>query len=63
MATAPAAPAARVAAGVLLFRALTHALPIPLGALSLLGWRLNRSWRMTPAEREDRVGGLEHVRA
>lgn len=44
--------AARVAAAVLLFRALTYALPIPLGALALLWWRVNRSWRLTPAERE-----------
>jgi putative heme transporter len=48
--------AARVAAAVLLYRALTYALPIPLGALALLWWRLNRSWRMAPAERESRLG-------
>lgn len=57
--------AARVAAAVLLYRALTYALPIPLGAVSLLWWRLNRSWRMAPAERDLRIGPgrLVHVRA
>ena len=58
--------AARVAAGVLLYRALTYALPIPLGALSLLWWRLNRSWRLTPADRAARRAhhrGLAGVRA
>lgn len=40
--------AARVAAAVLLFRALSYALPIPLGYLSLLWWRANRSWRTDP---------------
>jgi uncharacterized protein (TIRG00374 family) len=48
--------AARVAAAVLLFRALTYLLPIPLGAGALLWWRVNRSWRMTPAERAVRRG-------
>jgi len=43
--------AARVTAAVLLYRALTYALPIPLGGLALLWWRVNTSWRMTPAER------------
>ncbi len=56
--------AARVAAAVLLYRALTYALPIPLGALALLWWRLNRSWRRTPAERAAGAGrgGLADVR-
>jgi putative heme transporter len=47
----PGDAAAKVVAGVLLYRALTYVLPIPLGGLALLWWRLNRSWRMTPAER------------
>jgi putative heme transporter len=33
------AGAAKVAAAVLLFRTVTYLLPIPLGALALLGWR------------------------
>jgi uncharacterized membrane protein YbhN (UPF0104 family) len=48
--------AARVAAAVLLYRALTYVLPIPLGGAALLWWRLNRSWRMSPAERAARIG-------
>lgn len=35
----------RVAAAVLLFRALTYALPIPLGFLALLGWRAGAARR------------------
>ncbi|HUZ36936.1 MAG TPA: lysylphosphatidylglycerol synthase domain-containing protein [Streptosporangiaceae bacterium] len=35
----PAADAAKVAAAVLLFRAVTYLLPIPLGAAAYLGWR------------------------
>ena len=56
--------AARVAAAVLLYRALTYVLPIPLGALALLWWRMNRSWRMTPPERDAWRGAsrLAHVR-
>jgi putative heme transporter len=34
-----------VAAAVLLFRALTYVLPIPVGLASYLFWKRNRSWR------------------
>jgi uncharacterized protein (TIRG00374 family) len=54
--------AAGVVAGVLLYRALTYVLPIPLGGAALLWWRLNRSWRMTPADRAVRIGAA-HVGA
>jgi putative heme transporter len=37
-----------VAAAVLLFRALTYVLPIPLGAAAYVFWRRNRSWRRAP---------------
>jgi putative heme transporter len=37
-----------VAAGVLVFRALTYVLPIPLGVGTYLFWRHNRSWRREP---------------
>jgi len=37
-----------VAAAVLVFRALTYVLPIPLGLLAYLFWRRNRSWRREP---------------
>jgi uncharacterized membrane protein YbhN (UPF0104 family) len=48
---------AEVAAAVLIFRALTYVLPIPLGILSYLFWRRNRSWRRAPgaAPRTDLV--------
>jgi len=37
-----------VAAGVLIFRALTYVLPIPLGLLTYVYWRRNTSWRRAP---------------
>jgi uncharacterized membrane protein YbhN (UPF0104 family) len=48
---------AEVAAGVLIFRALTYVLPIPLGLLTYVYWRRNRSWRRAPnsAPRTDLV--------
>jgi putative heme transporter len=39
---------AGVAAAVLVFRALTYVLPIPLGLLAYVFWRRNRSWRRAP---------------
>jgi uncharacterized protein (TIRG00374 family) len=43
---------AQVVAAVLLFRAITYFLPIPLGAVSYVVWRRNRSWRLRPEERD-----------
>jgi putative heme transporter len=37
-----------VAAAVLIFRALTYVLPIPLGLAAYILWRRNRSWRRAP---------------
>ncbi|MGY1617183.1 YbhN family protein [Geodermatophilus sp. SYSU D00691] len=37
-----------VAAAVLVFRALTYVLPIPLGVATYLFWQRNRSWRRAP---------------
>jgi putative heme transporter len=37
-----------VAAAVLVFRALTYVLPIPLGLACYLFWKRNRSWRRAP---------------
>jgi putative heme transporter len=37
-----------VAAAVLIFRALTYVLPIPLGLLTYIFWRRNKSWRRAP---------------
>ncbi len=41
-----AAAAARVAAAVLLYRAVTYLLPVPLGAAAYLGWRYMRRGRV-----------------
>ncbi len=48
---------APVVAAVLVFRALTYLLPVPLGVLTYLFWRRNRSWRRPPggAPRTDLV--------
>ncbi len=51
---------AKIAAAVLVFRAITFLLPVPLGAISYLIWRGNTSWRESaPADDEegDRTGG------
>jgi putative heme transporter len=39
---------AQVAAGVLIFRALTYVLPIPVGLATYVFWRRNHSWRRPP---------------
>jgi uncharacterized protein (TIRG00374 family) len=41
-------PRPEVAAAVLLFRALTYVLPIPIGLGCYLFWKRNRSWRRAP---------------
>jgi putative heme transporter len=41
-------PRALVAAAVLVFRALTFVLPIPIGLGTYIFWRRNRSWRREP---------------
>jgi uncharacterized membrane protein YbhN (UPF0104 family) len=41
-------PRALVAAAVLIFRALTFVLPIPLGLATYVFWQRNRSWRREP---------------
>ena len=48
---------ADVAAAVLVFRALTYVLPIPIGLGTYLFWKRNRSWRRAPgtAPRTDLV--------
>jgi uncharacterized protein (TIRG00374 family) len=37
-----------VAAAVLIFRALTYVLPIPIGLATYVFWRRNHSWRRAP---------------
>src|SRR3954465_15768511 len=39
---------AEVAAAVLIFRALTYVLPIPVGLATYVFWRRNHSWRRAP---------------
>jgi len=50
-------PRASVAAAVLIFRALTYVLPIPIGLATYVFWQRNRSWRREPnsAPRTDLV--------
>jgi uncharacterized membrane protein YbhN (UPF0104 family) len=47
---------AQVVAAILLFRAVTYLLPIPLGLLSYVVWRVNKSWKMTDKERSSMTG-------
>jgi len=47
---------AKIAAAVLVFRAITFLLPVPLGAISYLIWRSNTSWRQS-APPDDEEGG------
>ena len=47
---------AQVVAAILVFRVITYALPIPLGATAYVIWRRNRSWRMTEEERAPLAG-------
>ncbi len=47
---------AQVVAAILVFRAVTYLLPIPLGLLSYVTWRGNRSWKMTEEDRESLIG-------
>jgi uncharacterized membrane protein YbhN (UPF0104 family) len=51
-------PRPQVAAAVLVFRALTYVLPIPLGVATYVFWRRNRSWRRAPGT-APRPPGLE----
>jgi putative heme transporter len=44
---------AQIAAAVLVFRALTFVLQIPLGALAYLIWQRKRSWRKPVPQEED----------
>jgi len=44
---------AQVVAAILLFRAITYLLPIPLGSASYVYWRANGSWRMSEERRAE----------
>lgn len=56
----PDATTNQIAAAVLLFRALTWLLPVPLGAGCWLFWRANRSWRHGLGEHPVRGAGRSH---
>ncbi len=43
---------AQIAAAVLLFRALTYGVQIPLGGITYLIWQRMRSWRTDPPHEE-----------
>jgi uncharacterized membrane protein YbhN (UPF0104 family) len=47
---------AQVVAAILVFRAVTYLLPIPLGLIAYVIWRVNSSWKMTEEERAEFVG-------
>lgn len=47
---------AQVVAAILVFRVITYALPIPLGAGAYIVWRRNNSWRMSEEERAELAG-------
>lgn len=42
---------AQVVAAILVFRVITYALPIPIGAASYIIWRRNQSWRLDEDDR------------
>jgi len=56
-----AAARAQVVAAVLLFRAITYVVPIPLGAASYVVWRRNRSWRLSREQRAALTGRVYDV--
>lgn len=54
---------AQVVAAILVFRAVTYLLPIPLGLLSYVIWRANSTWRLAPEERAVLAGDAYEVEA
>jgi uncharacterized membrane protein YbhN (UPF0104 family) len=52
---------AQVVAAILVFRAITYLLPIPLGIASYVIWRVNKSWKMTDEERAALAGDAYDV--
>jgi uncharacterized protein (TIRG00374 family) len=47
---------AQVVAAILVFRAVTYILPIPLGLVSYVIWRFNKTWKMSEAQRAELAG-------
>ena len=48
---------AQVVAAILVFRAVTYLLPIPLGLISYVIWRVNKSWKIGEEQRAALAGG------
>ncbi len=53
---------AQVVAAILVFRVITYALPVPLGASTYVIWRRNTTWRM-PEEERAKLAGDAYVSA
>jgi uncharacterized protein (TIRG00374 family) len=47
---------AQVVAAILVFRAVTYLLPIPLGLIAYVIWRLNKSWKLSEEQRAELAG-------
>lgn len=54
--TAAAIGIAVLVAAIVVFRAITYLLPIPLGIASYIIWRVNKSWRLSQEERRGLAG-------
>ena len=52
---------AKVVAAILVFRAVTYLLPIPLGLVSYVVWRFNTTWKMTDEDRDVMIGDVYEV--
>ena len=52
---------AQTVAAILVFRAVTYLLPIPLGLVSYIIWRVNTSWKMTEEQRAVLAGDAYEV--
>jgi len=52
---------AQVVAAILVFRAVTYLLPIPLGLISYIIWRMNSTWKLTEQERAVLAGDAYDV--
>ena len=51
-----ATTSAQVVAAILVFRAVTYLLPIPLGVIAYVIWRVNTSWKMSEEDRAELAG-------
>ena len=51
-----ATTSAQVVAAILVFRAVTYLLPIPLGLVAYIIWRVNTTWKMSEEDRAELAG-------